>query len=295
MNTYLSLDIGGTQIKYAVISAQGQMQTHGTMATETRSLRDFMETLQQLVDRYRHEVSGIAICVPGQVLPHQTRVAHGGALPFLDGVDFAQALKTDLPIAVINDGKAATLAELWRGQLSDLENGVVLVLGTAVGGGIVLQRHLLAGEHAQAGEVSFMSTSDLDPTHMVGGVGSAVGMIQRINQATGYQPLEDGYHALAQVQEKNPQAQAIFSEFCGCIALLIHNIQAVLDVGTFVIAGGIAANPQVAAGIRNAFAHLRSSSEFVDATLARPTIVGSTMKNTANLYGAIYHLMEETK
>ena len=64
---------------------------------------------------------------------------------------------------IINDGKAAALCELWLGNLRGITNGIVLTLGTGVGGGIIIDGKLHQGTTFQAGELSFMTQDPFDP------------------------------------------------------------------------------------------------------------------------------------
>ena len=59
----------------------------------------------------------------------------------------------DVNVTIENDGKCAALAELWCGELSNVENGAVVVLGTGIGGGIIINGKLHKGSHFSAGEV----------------------------------------------------------------------------------------------------------------------------------------------
>lgn len=63
-----------------------------------------------------------------------TKILFGGALPFLDGINFAERYqKYDIPIAVINDGKASVLAENYLGSLKNMQNCASITLETRVG------------------------------------------------------------------------------------------------------------------------------------------------------------------
>jgi len=66
----------------------------------------------------------------------------GGALPYLDGLNLKQVLTKqfgdELLVSVENDGKSAALAELWMGNLLNEKDAAAIVLGTGVGGGIIL-------------------------------------------------------------------------------------------------------------------------------------------------------------
>ena len=50
--------------------------------------------------------------------------------------------------------RTTTALPCWAGALAGVENGLVLVLGTGIGGGIILNGKVLMGAHAAAGEVS---------------------------------------------------------------------------------------------------------------------------------------------
>ncbi|MFV8815912.1 ROK family protein, partial [Aerococcus urinaeequi] len=116
----------------------------------------------------------------------------GGAIPFIDGLNFKHFIKENfgLPAAAINDGKAAAQAELWKGHLTDVENGLVLLLGTGVGGGIVLNGQLHQGSHFQAGELSYMyaSSSDMTTENAMGRRGSAVIFVNKSRELLGLAP-----------------------------------------------------------------------------------------------------------
>jgi len=98
----------------------------------------------------------LAFAVPGKVDHHDETIYGGGALQFLDQVNLPAALQLAVPVSVENDGKAAALAELWLGNLKNVQNGAAVVLGTGVDGGLILNGQLYAGSHFQAGELSFM-------------------------------------------------------------------------------------------------------------------------------------------
>lgn len=287
MKTYLAFDIGGTKLKYALINDQGQLLKKYSEDTQTQSKKLFLNRFNEIIAQFESQISGIGISVPGKVDPNSQKISFGGSLPFLDGISFSESLNTKTPVFVENDAKAATLAELWRGALKDINNGVMLVLGTAVGSGIVIDHQLIYGSHQQAGEVSFLSYGKFDMNNLTGGICSAVGLIQDIAKYYHLADINDGQSVFALIKANKAYATKRFQEFCKNIALLIHNMQTVIDVERFVIGGGISRQTIVTAGIKNAFDNLRSSNNFVDQSLTRPQIVSSELFNEANLYGAI--------
>ncbi|MFC6176485.1 ROK family protein [Companilactobacillus huachuanensis] len=287
MKTYLAFDIGGTKLKYALINDQGQLLKTYSENTIKTSQAEFLKRFNEIIQKFQSQISGIGISVPGKVNVTDQSISFGGSLPFLDGVSFSKSLDTKLSIFVENDAKAATLAEIWQGSLKEVKNGVMLVLGTAIGSGIVLNHQLVYGSHQQAGEVSFMSCGKFDMDDLMGGRSSAVGLIQDIASHYELEDINDGPKVFELIKSNDTYAKERFQKFCRNVALLIHNMQTVLDVDQYVIGGGISHQAIVAEGINKAFDELRAENKFVNNTLTKPQIVSSKLYNAANLYGSI--------
>lgn len=265
---YLSIDIGGTNVKYAELNNAGNIIEQGKIKT-SHDKEQFLKNIDQIVEKYvKKEIKGIAFCAPGKIA--HTKIHFGGALPFLDGIDFAVRYKKyDIPVTVINDGKASVLAENWLGSLKDMQNCAAITLGTGVGGGIIVNGKLLNGAHFQAGELSFLQLNMKEPVFdgFAGGYASAVQMIRNVNEA-----IEND------------------DEYCKRIAAIIIDIQAVVDLDAIAIGGGISAQPIVVQGINQAYDKVLADNELIRKTFTRPKIVEAKFKNGANLYGALYNL-----
>lgn len=85
-------------------------------------------------------------------------IHRGGALTFMDGCPLGKLMREALgvPVAVNNDGKCCALGEYAAGALRGTRFGVVLAIGTGIGGGIVIDGKVLRGAHCFAGEFSFL-------------------------------------------------------------------------------------------------------------------------------------------
>ncbi|ETY72926.1 ROK family protein [Lactiplantibacillus fabifermentans] len=295
MSKYLVFDIGGTNIKYGIINRSGQLIEKHRFKTPTESLAAFLAPIQQLIDQYQGQYDGLAFSIPGKVRHPDEIIYGGGSLPFLDRQRLADHLSvpTGVPVMVENDGKAAALAELWLGNLKDCQNGVALVLGTGVGGGLVLNGQLFSGSHFQAGELSFMlSDTDETMTGMLGLRGSAVAMIEQIATELKLVDHHDGLKVFEAINAGEPTAVKIFTAYCHTIALTIQNMQSVIDVERYVIGGGISAQPIVASTIRSEYLKLYHGLPIIETTLTAPAIMTGKFSNDANLYGALYHLLQ---
>ncbi|KAJ3615894.1 hypothetical protein Zmor_012217 [Zophobas morio] len=98
----------------------------------------------------------LGFAIPGVVDFKNTLVKTESSFKNID-IDFKKYF-SDIPaikqIILLNDGKAALLGEKYYGNLSDVENGFVITIGTAIGGAALLNNKLLRGSHNFAGEYS---------------------------------------------------------------------------------------------------------------------------------------------
>lgn len=259
-----------------------------------QDLAAFWQQLFDIADQYVGQIAGIAVSVPGQVDPQTGIVYHGGALPFLDQCPLQQtlAMRYQLPVAAENDGKAAALAENWRGSLQGCQNGLVLVLGTGVGGGLIIHNQLYRGSHFQAGELSMMlAASTAAPIKITGQTGSAVGMISAITHELQLPDEHDGRQVFAALAAGDPKALEMFNAYGHQVAQIILNVQAVMDLNVVAIGGGISAQPSVVPMIQRQYAELLEQLPMIRDTLSQPQIVAAKFHNQANLIGALAALL----
>lgn len=294
---YLSIDIGGTYIKYGILDHSGQLISKNKKRTST-NLDQFLIDLSHIIEQ-SGLISGIGISTPGKVDTEAGIIYGGGNLTFLDGCPIVSILrqKYDIPVAVENDGKAAALAEMWLGHLQDIEDGAAIILGTGIGGGIVLNKKLRKGKHFSAGEVSFMinKSEEIDDLKFHGFNASAVRMIQIIGENLRLADPLDGQTVFKAIISGHEFANKVFADYCENIAQLIHNLQCTLDLEKYVIGGGISTNQIVIEGIQHAFHNLRMGEPLVQKSIHNPIIESTKFNNDANLYGALYNLLLNEK
>lgn len=291
---YLSIDIGGTAIKSARIDHSGNIIIRKRIATPHQQ-KAFLEAIRGIIDR-AGGTRAVCVSVPGIVNPGTGVVRFTGALAFMGKFAFADYIRkyTGLPVYVGNDANCATLAEMWLGNLSQVQNGAVITLGTSVGGGLMINGQLIHGPHFKAGELSAIVTNhDSADFHQstVGASTSAVKMITAVAKNCGLPNYQDGYRAFDEINKKNPLAWEIFEEFCRRVAVLIVNIQAVVDLDQVLIGGGISAQPIVVKEVRRQFKKLQQRDRRIHDDIAMPTIRAAKFGNEANLLGALYGLL----
>lgn len=169
---YLVIDIGGTFIKNCVMSRDGEIVDKGDSiptpysighgdCTVSQGVDAFMDTIDGIYRGFKdiYDISGIALSMPGQIDVDNGIVYGGGALPYLDEQRLGDLISErcdGLNVAIENDGKCAALAEVWKGNAKELKDVVVIVFGTGIGGGIVIDRKILHGRGMVAGEMSYL-------------------------------------------------------------------------------------------------------------------------------------------
>ena len=301
MKKYLTFDIGGTNLKYALIDEKGQILEKDRIKTSAEDLDSFMQSVYQVADQYQGQFDGIAVCAPGKIDTENKVIYFGGALEFLDGLNLQKTLgdKYSVPISVENDGKAAALSEQWLGELRGVDTGVAITLGTGVGGGVVVNNHILHGWTFQAGELSWMITnSGIGVKNMAAYTGSscsAVNMIKKVNLALGNKDLDDGLAAFEAINNGDLRAMAIFTLYCRNVAIMIINIQTVINASKFVIGGGISNQPILIEEINNQLHKILDNNIMIHKQMIAPEVVAAGHGNDSNLYGALYALLLELK
>lgn len=288
---YLSIDIGGTAIKSALIDHSGNITTKKQLPTPC-SKEQFLSVLLQIVKGCSN-ICAICISVPGIVNSATKEVQFTGALGFMQRFNLVQFLtiQTGLPVYVGNDANCATLAERWMGNLAGIDNGAVITLGTSVGGGIVINGQLLHGHHFRAGELSAMVNNydhQIINSRTVGANTSAVRMIEDIAVACHLPNIKDGQAVFNEVNKHRPQAWDIFTRYCQRVAYLIMNLQSVLDLDTVLLGGGISAQPILISEIKNQFKKLQSDDRRLRDDIRMPQIKAAKFGNEANLLGSLY-------
>ena len=297
---YLVLDIGGTFIKYAIMDVEAHVIAQGKVPAVTDGEEGTLRALADVRDAVAdHDYGDVAIFMPGRIDTARGWAHTGGAFTWLNEYPAAERYGAVFgkPCTIANDGKCAALAESWTGALADVESGCVIVLGTGIGGGIVLNGQVWMGCSGGAGELSWFG-ADFDgfrdaegfPHHMADlwcGRVSAATITGRYGALKGLPKGEaDGVMLFDAYDAGEPEAVEVVEEYGAQMAAGILSLQCVLDLPRYAIGGGISARPVVTDIVRqklDAFydRHARSIP------FSRPGIVTCAFGNEANLIGAL--------
>jgi len=153
-----AVDIGGTTTRAAV--AVGD-ELRGRVAVPTRPGKGLADAVAETVRAAlaasglaRGEIDALGVSVPGPLDAKRRSVAFTGNVG-LRHYALAERLETalELPVTMDDDANCAALGEVRRGAAMGAGVAVLVVVGTGIGGGIVIDGRLYRGAHAIAGEV----------------------------------------------------------------------------------------------------------------------------------------------
>lgn len=249
----LVFDASGTTLKSALMTADGSILDERRQPVPDGQSGSFDEFLALIADAYgRHagQVDGIAVSLPGRIDTARGVVLTPGALAYNNGVHLTDEIRTrvaDLPCVIVNDGKAAAAGEYWKGNLAGTSCGVVILLGTGIGGGIVMGGRVWEGAHAFAGEFSHaverpgMVRSD---EHRWVDSASIPGLIRFVSQRTGMpERLLDGKKVFQMIESGNDFALAGLRDMTNYLAYMVFDLICILDPERVLLGGSIAREP----------------------------------------------------
>ena len=153
----IGIDIGGTAVKYGLLTLEGKLLETGEFPTEAeKGVENLYGNICKVIDKYlSKEVSGIAVSGTGQIDGTAGKVIGGNPIiPGWIGTNLVEKLETKygIPAVLENDVNCAALGEKWLGAGKGSDSFVCLTIGTGIGGGIVLDGDIFRGDTYVAGE-----------------------------------------------------------------------------------------------------------------------------------------------
>ena len=159
---YVGIDLGGTFIKGGIVDKAGNILVMDKVPTESEKGADgvaenIAKLTFSLLEKQGVNVSdvvGIGMGVPGMIDSKEGNVIFSNNLNWKDFRigEKLQAL-TGLPVKIANDANVATLGEVKFGGAKNMENVIMITLGTGVGGGIVADGKLIEGNKSVGAEL----------------------------------------------------------------------------------------------------------------------------------------------
>lgn len=162
----LGIDLGGTTIKFGILTLEGQVQEKWAIATNIlesgcQIIPDIISSITHRMELYgltKDDFIGIGMGSPGAVDRDNKTVTGAYNLNWTVTQEVGKIVEDALgiPFAIDNDANVAALGERWIGAGDNQLDVVFMTLGTGVGGGIIANGKLIHGIAGAGGEIGHM-------------------------------------------------------------------------------------------------------------------------------------------
>jgi glucokinase len=266
-NFSIGVDLGGTNLRIAAVSQQGELMEKVTLGTRVALGKDHVihemcDAIRVLAVKYRNvgTLQGIGVGVPGIIDMKTGMLRESPNLPGWAGSPVQAEIEQRLGTRVIleNDANVAALGEKWLGAAKHVDDMIMLTLGTGVGGGIVLEGRIWHGMTGMAGEFGHMTVEPEGPQCGCGNRGcveqyaSATAVVRMAEEAiaSGRAPglaraasSDPEFNAKAVYNlaiQGDEEARKIFGRLGRALGICIANLVNAFNLPMYVVGGGVA-------------------------------------------------------
>lgn len=183
----LAADLGGTNLRMAVVTRDGQILHRERCLTPRNHEADaIVSAIVGLVDRCREFAGndGFVVSVAAPIIMNlsEGKIGVSPNLPMLNGFPLQSEVEKAVGVTTIleNDATAAAIGESWLGGSKNVQNSICLTLGTGVGGGLIINGQPVRGPDGTAGEIGHIN---VEPEGYPCGCGSR-GCLEQYSSAT---------------------------------------------------------------------------------------------------------------
>ncbi|HEM9313457.1 TPA: ROK family glucokinase [Streptococcus agalactiae] len=299
----LGIDLGGTTIKFGILTLEGELQEK--WAIETNTLENGRHIVSDIVESLKHRLSlygltkddflGIGMGSPGAVDRTSKTVTGAFNLNWADTQEVGSVIEKEvgIPFFIDNDANVAALGERWVGAGANNPDVVFVTLGTGVGGGVIADGNLIHGVAGAGGEIGHMI---VDPENGFMCTCGNKGCLETVASATGVvrvaRQLAEQYEGSSAIkaaidngdtvtskdifiaaEDGDKFANSVVERVSRYLGLAAANISNILNPDSVVIGGGVSAAGEF----------LRSRVEKYFVTFAFPQVKKSTKIKIAEL------------
>ena len=273
-NFSIGVDLGGTNLRIAAVTSEGQLLEKVTVPTKTargpdRTIDEMCEAIHRVSAKHKESGGflGAGIGVLGIIDMQTGTVRKSANFPGWEGYPVRAEierrlrgcglLENDAHVVLDNDANMAALGEQWLGAARGVPNMAVVTLGTGIGGGIVLNGKIWTGMNGMAGEFGHVTVEPEGPICGCGNRGcaeryasaSAIMRMAREAVASGDAPsLAQAASSDAEIGAKSiytlamqgdEQAVRIFRTFGRYLGIMLAGAINILNLDMFVLGGGV--------------------------------------------------------
>ena len=303
------IDLGGTTAKIGLFTTSGALLEKWEVPTDTSNAGEhILENLaaavlgkmkEQSIDP--EQVEGVGIGVPGPVQNASVVpivCANLGGWGEQNVSARLSGLLDGLKVLVGNDANVAALGEIWMGAAKGCSSAVMVTLGTGVGGGVIVNNHVIDGTHGAGGEIGHITVNRHETA--VCGCGKK-GCLEQYSSATGV------VRCMKKLLDENPDTPCVLrgtdfmakdvfdaarsgdalaarevDEMADTLGMALASIAATVDPEAFLVGGGVSRAGEVL------FAPLtKHFKEYAFRSCRETPIKQASLGNDAGIYGAV--------
>ena len=284
----LAIDIGGTMIKYGLVSSNGEVLSTDKIKTEAKKgLNNILNKIDNIFKRYKENVPvGIAVSGTGQINGIIGKVIGGNPIiPNWIGTNLVKILeeKYNLPAVLENDVNCVALGEKWIGAGKDLSNFICLTIGTGIGGGIILNNRLFRGENFVAGEFGHILIKKGEFEQFA----STTALIRLVKEKTG--KILNGKEIFDLEKKEIVEYQEVISEWIENLTDGLSSIVYCFNPANIILGGGVIEQGEALINrVKNSL-FKKIGLQFKE----KLNIIQAKLGNNAGMIGASYLLLEK--
>jgi fructokinase len=249
----IGVDVGGTKIEAVVLGDDGEVVARRRRPTPAESYADTLQAVVDLVTELEKELgerASVGVATPGALSPHTGRIKNANSTQLIGerlDLDLGEAL--DRQVRLANDANCFALSESVDGAARGARVVFGVILGTGVGGGIVVDGRVLTGRQAIAGEwghnpLPWPRASELPgPRCYCGRYGCIESFLSGPGLARDYQERFEERLAAEEIVRRagagEQRADACMARFEHRLARGLAHVINILDPDVIVLGGGL--------------------------------------------------------
>lgn len=302
MNNYIVLDIGGSSVKHAIISENGEFLEKGSYKSEREDFNIFKENMIDIINeaKEKYNVKGVAVSSPGSVNSDTGIIGGISALPCIHGPNFKEIFGQDLGLnlEIENDANCAALGEVWKGAAKDNNDVLFVVCGTGIGGAVIKDKKIHRGSNLFGGEFGYMvlETKEVNgerELNVWSDTGSTGAILRNFSKLKNLKEEDLNGKMIFELAENGDEdAAKIIDDFYFNMALGIYNLQYIYDPEKILIGGAISSREDFLEKINEKIDEVIDKVRIAKIAKVNPIIEKCKFKNDANLLGALFNYLQ---
>ena len=292
MKTYIGVDLGGTNVRAAIVDEEGNVLVQKKSPSYAQEGKEkVMDTIINLIKSLPdyESCSGIGVGVPGPCDEKTGSMVLATNLPGFEGYSIANKLEETfhMPSFIDNDANVAALAEALVGVGKGKKVVYYVTLSTGIGGGLVINGECISGKHGFTGEIAniIIDRNRSKVNYLAVGAieneASGTAITRKANEKASKKYKHAG-EDFEDAHNGDPVAKEIVDNVARDLAQLFATIACVCDPDIFILGGGMMQSsdlflPSVIEKFKEISHTQLHDDEFVLASLEEPGVIGAAM------------------